>query len=468
MVAVGNAGQISGICLHRQNGLIQFIKKFFLGRGGKSQHITLDFIAGYMQGVFHSRFLLCYRGGRNGGRRGFFGVTQKGIVHFFHSYVEVGAAKAKGGHVGAADFAAFPILRFGNDAEGAFFPIHIGVGGFKINRGRQYFVVQGQRGFNQCRNTGRRFGMADLAFDTAQPDTARGRVRAERFGQRGELHGIAHAGAGAVGFQQAHIRRRIIQLFKSFFHGNFLPLGVRRGNAFASAVGRGPDGADQRVDTVAVFYGVGKAFQNHHTGPFGHHKSVRARVKRIGAVRGQCADFAKLNVGRRRHHLVHTAGNSHIKIAQAQAVDGLVHRRKRSGTGRINGKVSAVFVKHIGHTPRNHVGEFAGHGVLGYGHKFFPHAGFYFAEQLFGMGRCEGFVSGCIFKDFVKERAVEARVGHFAFHPPHGVADNNSGTVVVIRFFIVAGILQGHAGCFYGQALYRIHLLGNLRRDTVF
>ena len=79
--------------------------------------------------------------------------------------------------------------------------------------------------------------MADLAFYTAQPNGARLGVRAKGFGKRGQFHGVAHAGAGAVRFNKAHVSRRIFHLFECFFHGNFLAFGVGGGNAFALAVG---------------------------------------------------------------------------------------------------------------------------------------------------------------------------------------------------------------------------------------
>ena len=102
--------------------------------------------------------------------------------------------------------------------------------------------------------------MADLALDAAQTDGARFGVRAENIVERIELHRVPHAGAGAVRFNQAHIPRGIVQLFKGFFYGNFLALGVGGGNAFAFPVGRSAHGADHGVHFVAVFNRVGKAF----------------------------------------------------------------------------------------------------------------------------------------------------------------------------------------------------------------
>ena len=102
--------------------------------------------------------------------------------------------------------------------------------------------------------------MADLAFNTAQTNGAGFSVWAKELGQRAQFYGVAHAGAGAVRFHQADFGRGVIQLFKGFFHRQFLALGVRGGNALAFSVGRGPNGADDGINFVSVFDGVGKAF----------------------------------------------------------------------------------------------------------------------------------------------------------------------------------------------------------------
>ena len=102
--------------------------------------------------------------------------------------------------------------------------------------------------------------MADLAFYAAQTDGAGFGVRAENFIQGVKLHGVTHAGAGAVRFHQADIARGIFHLFKSLLYGDFLAFGVGSGNAFALAVRRRAHGADDGIDFVAVFDGVGEAF----------------------------------------------------------------------------------------------------------------------------------------------------------------------------------------------------------------
>ena len=310
--------------------------------------------------------------------------------------------------------------------------------------------------------------MADLALYAAQANGAGFYVRTEQFRQRAEFHGVAHAGTGTVRFNQAHGFGRVIQLFKGFFHRQFLTFGVGSGDAFAFPVGRSTDGADNGVNLVAGFYRIGQTFQNYHTGAFGHYEAVGTRIKRIGPRFGQSANFAELNVRRGRHHLVHTACNGHVKVTHAKPVYGLVNGRQRSGASSVHREVGAVQVKYVGDAAGDNVGQFAGHGVFVNGGEFFTHARVHFVQHFLGVGRGQRFEGRGVFQNFIQERAVEARVGHFVFHAAHRVTNDDRRAVMVKLFFIVTGIFQRHAGGFNGQMLDRVHLLGNLRRNAVF
>ena len=190
-----------------------------------------------------------------------------------------------------------------------------------------------------------------------------------------------------MGFQKTHFAGGIVQLFKGFFHRQFLPFGVGGGDAFAFPIGRSSHRADDGVNSVSVFYRVGQAFQNHHAGAFRHNKSVGASVKRIRTRFRQSTDFAKFNVSGGRHHLVHTARYGHIKITHAQTVYGLVNSRQRGGAGSVYGKVGSVQIKHIGYAAGNNVGQLSGHGVFGNRDKAFAHAGVHFVHHFLGVRR---------------------------------------------------------------------------------
>ena len=310
--------------------------------------------------------------------------------------------------------------------------------------------------------------MADLALYTAQPNAAGFDIRTKKFSQRFQFHRIAHTGTGAVCFQQPNGFGRIVQLFKRFFHRQLLAFGVRRGNAFSFSVGRSTHSANNGINAVAVFNGVGQAFQNNHTSAFGHYKAVSTGIKRIGTRVGQSPNFAEFDIGRGRHHLIYTACNGHVKVTHAQPVDGLVNGSQRGGTGRVHREVGAVQVKHIGYAAGDYIGQFARHGIFGNRGKFFPHAGVHFVQHFLCIGRSQRFKGRGIFKNLVNKRTVQPGVGHFVFHTAHRVADNDRSAVMVKLFFIITGIFQRHARGFNSQVLNSVHLLGNLRRNAVF
>ena len=166
-----------------------------------------------------------------------------------------------------------------------------------------------------------------------------------------------------------------------------MAFGVGGGNAFAFTVGRSTHGADNGINAVTVFYGIGQAFQNNHTGAFRHNETVGAGIKRIRARFRQRTDFAEFDKRGRGHHLVHTAGNRHIKIAHAQPVDGLVNSGQRGGASGVHRKVGTVQIKHVGYTARDDVGQFARHGVFVNRGEMFPHAFVHFVNHFFGVRR---------------------------------------------------------------------------------
>ena len=166
--------------------------------------------------------------------------------------------------------------------------------------------------------------------------------------------------------------------------------------------------------------------------------------------------------------MVHAAHNGHIKVAFAQAVDGLIHRSQRRGAGGVHRKVGAVHVKHIGYAAGNHVGQFAGHRIFVNRGKFLADAFVHFVHQFLFRFRRKRFIGRGFFQNFIQKRAVQTRVGHFVFHPAHRVTDNYRTAVTVKLFFVIAAVFQSHTRGFNGQVLHGIHLFGNLRRNAVF
>jgi len=68
-------------------------------------------------------------------------------------------------------------------------------------------VFQLQQDFGQTGDSSRRFAMAQIRFDRADPAGLPGRARAQRAGQTGDLDRITELGAGAMGLDIVNRRR---------------------------------------------------------------------------------------------------------------------------------------------------------------------------------------------------------------------------------------------------------------------
>ncbi len=85
---------------------------------------------------------------------------------FLQHEMEISAAKAVGAHATAPGVAVarFPGAGFMVESEGRAAEINVGVWRFRMKRGRQNFMMNGQGGFEQTGRPRPRLQMADVAF----------------------------------------------------------------------------------------------------------------------------------------------------------------------------------------------------------------------------------------------------------------------------------------------------------------
>ncbi len=162
--------------------------------------------------------------------------------------------------------------------------------------------------------------------------------------------------------------------------------GVRRGDAFTLAVAAAGHAADDGVDLVAGALGIGQTLQEERTRPFAHDKAVRAVAERSRAGGAQRADLAKLDVGRRAHVAVNAAGDDGIHLVFVKHLDGRFDGGEAAGAGGVGDEVRPAQVEHVGHTPGDDVGQFAGHRVLGDGRHILVECGVELFDERF-LGR---------------------------------------------------------------------------------
>ena len=385
---------------------------------------------------------------------------------FLEGDVEVGAAEAEGGDVGAADLPlAVPRARLGVDVERALGPVHAGVGLAVVDAGGQGLVEDRQGGLHEPGGSGRGLEVPDLGFDGPQGDGARGGVLEDlggglHFGQ------VADAGRGAVGLEQADVLGTVVQGLEGALDGELLALRVGGRDALALPVGGGADGADEGVDAVPVLHGVGEPLEDEHAAAFAHDEAVGVGVEGAGAVGGQGPDLGELDVGGGGHHLVHAAGDHHVELAEAQAVDGLGQGAQRRRAGGVHREVGAVEVEDVGDAARDDVGELARHGVF----VDRGETGLDGRDRLDrdGLAGALGHVGqGGRVQQFVAEhRGVDPQVAGFLLGAAHGVAEDHGGPGAVEGLLGVAGILEGHGRGADGELVGAVHLVRDRGRDA--
>ena len=123
----------------------------------------------------------------------------------FEHEMEVGAAKTKGADPGATRSVGRhgPRLQFGIDVKRRVGKVDVGAGMFAMHAGRQYFIPQRQRGFQQPGSARRSFEMADVRLDRAQRHrVVRKMLTAEQIRHALRFDHVAHASGCAVALNQ--------------------------------------------------------------------------------------------------------------------------------------------------------------------------------------------------------------------------------------------------------------------------
>ena len=101
-----------------------------------------------------------------------------GRRRLFDNHMGVDAAEAEGADAAPArPFAALPGDGFANDLEREARPIKMAGGGFEMQMGREFFVLQRQHQFDQSSDARARFEVADVGFDGTDQQWAPGRTR---------------------------------------------------------------------------------------------------------------------------------------------------------------------------------------------------------------------------------------------------------------------------------------------------
>ncbi len=286
----------------------------------------------------------------------------------FEHAMEIGAAEAERAHAGPPGMrlARQPGTLARVDVKGRFsrrqFVHRLG----DFDGGRQYFMPQSQRGFNDARHAGGGFGVADLRFHRAQRHPgALGLRRAKDRGKRLRFGRVPHFGARAVGFDQVDGIGRDLGRLIGPFQRLHLPFGARRVNGVAPPVARGANAFDHRVNSVSIPLGVRQTFDDEHAHAFADDRTVAVPVEGLRIPRGrQGGGFAEAHEHENIVERVDPAGDDHVRLARRQFQASLMQRRHRAGASGIHHAIRPAQVEPAGDAPGRHIAQQTGERIL--------------------------------------------------------------------------------------------------------
>ena len=136
-----------------------------------------------------------------------------------------------------------------------------------------------------------------------------------------------------------------------------------------SPVARGADTANNRIDAVAVAFGILQTLQHDHAHTLADHGAVGVLGEWLGVARRR----ERLRLAEAHEHedvveCVDAAGDDHVRPAAHQLEQGQVDGAERTRARRIHHAVRAPEIEPIGDAPGHHVAEQTGEGVLLPGH----------------------------------------------------------------------------------------------------
>ena len=232
-----------------------------------------------------------------------------------------------------------------------------------LQRSRQGRMLQRKNGLDEAGGTCRGLRVTDLGFHRAQRNPRRG-VGEHRL-QSGELGDVTRFGRGAVRLDQFDRRGVVAGALVRAAQRLGLSLGTGGVHAGGTPVGRRPQPADDRVDLVAVAFGVGEPLERQHADTFADDGAVGAVGERA-AVTGR-RERRCLREAHVHHHVVEcvdAAGQHHIGLVQIQPVQCRLQRRKRTRAGGVGDEVGTAQVQSVGDPPGDDVAEQAREGAL--------------------------------------------------------------------------------------------------------
>ena len=366
--------------------------------------------------------------------------------------MEVAAAEAKGAHAGPPRCGAGmePGAGPGVEVEGRLIEMEVRIHLVGLEGGRQRLVLQGKHGLDQAGRPGGGFGMADHGFHRPDRAARRGFGGTEKLGQGLDFDFVADPRPRAMGLDEFDRFGRYPGGRIRLVQGLELALGPGGVNALGFAVAAGADPFHNGQDAIAVGLGIGQALQNQNADALAQHGAVGMAGKgpRIAAGRE--------NLGAGEAHVhedivegIHAARDHHPGLARVKLHQGQMDGAHRAGAGRIHHAVGAAEIEAVADPAGDHIPQEAGEGIFLPGHvavgePLHDLSGLFVVDP----GAFEG--PAPLGPAQAGTEGDDELLG--AGHP-----QNDGGAIPFeIRFFAVAGLIEGRFGRQQGKDLRRV------------
>ena len=222
-----------------------------------------------------------------------------------------------------------------------------------MQRGRNFSVLQGERGLDDACRAGSSHQMAHIALDrTDATETHVPGAISESPGQAFDFYRVTQGCRCAVCLHitdAACLDTRI-----ALGHGNHCCLALAAGcreAGFAATVIVDCAATDQSIDRVAIGQGLGQTLQQYHGSTITKDRALCVLVERTGAsIRRQHRTFLVAIAAAWRADHGRRAGKRHVALAGTQAVDRLADGDQRRGTGRMQADGRTIEVQLVRNT----------------------------------------------------------------------------------------------------------------------
>ncbi len=384
-------------------------------------------------------------------RPGLPNLLRRGRLCLFQHGVEIRAAETERIHTSAAGLAVGdPGARFGVHVNGTLrIAERSRAGLLHVDRWRDHFVMQRQRGLDQTGDARAALGVSDIRLhgtDRARLRSSAGFAHADRHAFR--LGAVAEYRAGAVRFNESDRTQRETRHGIGLIQRARLAFLARSREALALAVAGTSDATDHRINPVAIPLREIASLQDDRTHAFADADAVGVRIKRLRAAR--LRKRARLGEAEKTVRVLERIGRAddgHRRIARDDLLHAEVRRGETGCAGGIDSEIGSAEVEAIRDATGHNIRENAGERILGPFRQLLQH------------------VFGDILKVHRKRRTEtvgETEITHAARH-----AENAGRVTFVERLVHVARVTHRARRHLEGEELDGVDRLQRVRRDAI-